>query len=141
MDKNSVTYWLTTCLFCLVLGFSGVAHFGRLDSMVESMTGLGYPVFFMSIIGLAKLLGVAALLAPRLPLLKEWAYAGFAFNLIGAVASHLFVGDPAPEYVPPAALLCIGAASYLLRPASRRLPGVLAWSPGAPLRSAAATSA
>ncbi len=127
-------------LFCSVLGFSGIAHFGRLDDMVESMTALGYPTYFMSILGLAKLLGVAALLAPRLPLLKEWAYAGFAFNLIGAVGSHLFVGDPAVEYLPPFVLLLVGSVSYLARPADRRLPDAPGWAePALAAESARAT--
>ncbi|MGI9432194.1 MAG: DoxX family protein [Myxococcota bacterium] len=131
MDKRSLAYWILTALFCAVLGFSGIAHFGRIEFMVESMTGLGYPVYFMSIIGLAKLLGVVALLVPGQPLLKEWAYAGFAFNLSGAVASHIFVGDPASEFVPPAALLLLGAASYVLRPATRRLAQSPDWLAGA----------
>lgn len=90
--------------------------------MVESMTALGYPVYFMTIIGLAKLLGVVALLVPGQPLLKEWAYAGFTFNLMGVTSTHLFGGDPASEFLPPVVLLFVGAASYLLRPAARRLP-------------------
>lgn len=121
MDKKTVGYWLATGLFCLVLGFSGFAHSTRLSDMVESMTALGYPVYFMTILGIAKILGVLALLAPALPLLKEWAYAGFSFNLLGATATHLFVGDPLAETLPPAILLLIGATSYLLRPTSRRL--------------------
>jgi len=120
---NDKAYWTTTGLFCLVLAFSGFAHFTHLPRMVESMTALGYPTYFMTILGFAKLLGVAALLAPGRPLLKEWAYAGFAFNLAGAVATHLFVGDPVGEYAPPALLLGLLAASHVLRPASRRLPG------------------
>lgn len=130
MDKKNLAYWILTALFCAVLGFSGIAHFGRIEFMVESMTGLGYPVYFMSIIGLAKLLGVVALVLPGQPLLKEWAYAGFAFNLSGAVASHIFVGDPASEFIPPLTLLFVGAASYLLRPAERRLPQTPSWLAG-----------
>ncbi len=121
MKHNPIAYWVTTGLFGLVLGFSGVAHFGQLDSMVASMTALGYPTYFMTIIGLGKLLGVVALLVPRLPLLKEWAYAGFTFNLVGAVATHLFVSDPIGEWLPPLVLLFVGAASYVTRPADRRL--------------------
>lgn len=135
MDKRTLAYWVTTVVFCLVLAFSGIAHFGRIDFMVESMTGLGYPVYFMSIIGLAKLLGVATLIAPGLPLLKEWAYAGFAFNLSGAVASHLFVGDPLSEFAPPAGLLLVATASYLLRPTSRRLSNVPALANAAAVAS------
>jgi hypothetical protein len=122
MQRKTIAYWATTSLFCAVLGFSGVAHTTRLDTLVESMTGLGYPVYVMTIIGIAKLCGVVALLAPGRPLLKEWAYAGFTFNLIGATASHVFVGDPLSETLPPVVLLGLGAASYFLRPRARRLP-------------------
>jgi hypothetical protein len=90
MNRRMLIYWLTTGLFCAVLGFSGFAHFTHLEPMVEAMTKLGYPLYFMTILGSAKLLGVAALLAPGRPLLKEWAYAGFAFNLLGATACHRF---------------------------------------------------
>lgn len=121
MTKNTVAYWATTGLFCLVLGFSGGAHFFHLETMVESMTALGYPTYFMTIIGFAKLLGVVALLAPGLPLIKEWAYAGFCFNLVGAIATHVFVADPIAEWLPPVGLLLMGAASYWLRPSDRRL--------------------
>jgi hypothetical protein len=122
MERKSIVYWATTGLFCAVLGFSGVAHSTRLEPMVEAMTGLGYPLYFMTILGIAKLCGVVALLAPGRPLLKEWAYAGFTFNLTGAAASHLFVGDPLSEFLPPVVLLGLGAASYFLRPDPRRLP-------------------
>ena len=82
---------------------------------------MGFPAFVMTILGAAKLLGVLALLVPSRPLLKEWAYAGFAFNLLGATASHGFVGDPLGETLPPLVVLSVGVASYLLRPASRRI--------------------
>lgn len=114
-------YWGVTILFCLIMGFSGFAHSTHLEMMVESMTALGYPTYFMTILGIAKLAGVATVLAPGLPLLKEWAYAGLSFNLVGAVATHVFVGDPVAESIPPVVVLLLGAASYLLRPASRRL--------------------
>ena len=122
MDARKLGYWIATGLFCAVLGFSGVAHLTHLEFVAESMGALGYPEYFMTILGLAKLLGVVALLAPGRPLLKEWAYAGFAFNLLGATASHVFAGDPMGHTVRPAIVLMICAASYLLRPASRRLP-------------------
>ena len=121
MASRNLAYWIATGLFCTVLGFSGFAHFTHVEFIVESMTELGYPVYVMTIIGAWKLLGVAALLAPRQPLLKEWAYAGFAFNLIGASASHAFVGDPLGVVARPAIILAIGAASYLLRSDDRRL--------------------
>ncbi len=122
MERRIFAYWITTALFCAVLVFSGFAHVTHREPMVEAMTGMGYPLYFMTIIGTAKLLGVAALLAPQRPLLKEWAYAGLAFNLIGATASHGFAGDPLSHAIRPAIILGVGVASYLLRPTSRRLP-------------------
>ena len=74
----------------------------------------------LSLQGTAKLLGVIALLMPGFPLLKEWAYAGFTFDLLGASASHAFVRDPLMETALPLIILGIAAASYVLRPASRR---------------------
>ena len=121
MERRTLAYWITTGLFCAVLGFSGFGHLTHLEAFVEIMTGLGYPQYFMTIIGTWMLLGVATLLAPRLPLLKEWAYAGFTFNLIGATASHVFAGDPLGETIRPSVVLAIGAASYLLRPSDRRI--------------------
>ena len=121
MDRRDIAYWIVTGLFCLALAFSGVTHLFHFEFMVKNMTLLGYPVYVMTIIGSFKLAGVATLLAPRLPLLKEWAYAGFTFNLIGATASHFFSGDPFSHWVRPLLVLGLGTASYLLRPPSRRL--------------------
>jgi hypothetical protein len=122
MERKTLAYWICTGIFCAVLGFSGFSHFTHQDAMVEAMTGFGYPLYFMTIIGLAKLLGTVALLVPGQPLLKEWAYAGLTFNLIGATASHAFSGDELSHTVRPAMILLVGVASYLLRPAGRRLP-------------------
>jgi hypothetical protein len=73
------------------------------------------------VLGGWKLLGAAALLAPRLALLKEWAYAGIAFDLSGAAFSHAAIGHPAAKVAVPAVLLAIAACSWGLRPESRRL--------------------
>ena len=122
MNRKIVAYWSSTVLFCAVVGFSGLAHSSHQESMVEAMTHLGYPLYFMTIIGLAKILGVVAVLAPGRPVLKEWAYAGLCFNLAGATASHAFSGDPLGHTVRPAIVLGLCVASYLLRPDTRRHP-------------------
>lgn len=122
MNVKSIVYWVTTILFCAVLTASGLASVMHTERMVESMTGLGYPLYFLTIIGLAKLLGVVSLLIPANPLLKEWAYAGFTFNLLGASASRVFAGDATSEAIIPIVILFVGALSYLFRPALRRLP-------------------
>ena len=118
MDARALGFWISTALFCAVLGASGVAHFLRLEPIAEAMGVLGYPPYVMTMLGVAKVLGVAAVLAPGLPLLKEWAYAGFSFNLAGASVSHAWAGDP---FGAPAVMLVVGGVSYLLRPESRRL--------------------
>lgn len=80
--------------------------------MVDTMTHLGYPIYFLKILGTAKLLGVAALLYGRFPRLKEWAYAGFTFDLIGAFWSHLSSGDPIYVAIIPLGFLLVLAISY-----------------------------
>ena len=85
------------------------------------MEALGYPVYLMTILGVAKVLGVIALLIPGQPLLKEWAYAGFTFDILVAAASHAFAQDTVQSIIIPLVILTVGAASYVLRPDSRRL--------------------
>lgn len=121
MDKRLLGYWLATGLFCLAMTAGGTMNLLHVDVQKESIRALGYPKYLMTILGTAKVLGVTALLIPGTPMLKEWAYAGFTFDLLGAAASHAFVGDAAMEVVLPLIVLGIASASYLLRPASRRL--------------------
>ena len=85
------------------------------------MTHLGYPAYFMVILGVWKVLGGVVVVAPRLPRLKEWAYAGMLFDLTGAAASHAAVGDPVAKIATPLILMGIVAASWALRPGSRKL--------------------
>lgn len=116
-----VAYWILTLLFCLAMGASGVMNLIRFEDLKESLTALGYPVYLMTILGVAKILGVFALLLPGTPLLKEWAYAGFTFNLLGASASHAFAGDALLEVIVPLVVLAFAIASYWLRPPGRNL--------------------
>ncbi len=120
MNITRGAYWLTTGLFAFALGAGGLADLLYVPAMAESMAHLGYGEVFTRILGAWKVLGVLALLAPGLPRLKEWAYAGFTFSLTGASLSHLGVGDGVPEVLVPLVLLGVAAASYALRPESRR---------------------
>jgi hypothetical protein len=133
MNPKSAIYWGATVLFCLALGAGGAADLALTEDMAQAMDHLGYPAYFARILGAWKLLGVVALLAPGFGRLKEWAYAGFVFNLTGAAASHLFVGDGVGGALPPAVLLTLLAASWALAPASRRL-GERVQLPGAALQ-------
>jgi hypothetical protein len=121
MTRRTLGYWVSTGLFCALFTYGGASHLLRADAVAEGMAQLGYPAYVMTILGVAKLLGVAALLIPGRPLLKEWAYAGFTFDLLGAAASHAFAGDAFAGTLRPLAVLAVGAASYLLRPPARRL--------------------
>ncbi len=97
----------------------------RAPPVVQTIVALGYPAYLASILGVWKLLGAAAIAAPALPRLKEWAYAGVLFDLSGAALSHGLSGDPASKVAVPLVLLAIAAVSWALRPATRRLGDVV----------------
>ena len=82
---------------------------------------LGYPVYILTILGIWKILGTVALLVPKFPLLKEWAYAGFFFIMSGAIYSHVAIGDPLAEILPSLLLLVLTVVSWYFRPADRRI--------------------
>ena len=91
--RNRIIYWIATGLLALGMLQSGIFAVLRTKQWVDLVTSLGYPVYFLTILGVWKILGVIAILVPRFPLLKEWAYAGFFFAMTGAFASHLACGD------------------------------------------------
>lgn len=121
--KKNLPYWITTALFAFALTGSGLMTVTQQPPMVAAYTHLGYPLYFMTILGVSKLVGVATLLAPGLPRLKEWAYAGFAINMSAAVVSHLASGDPVGQATAPIVLLGLALSSWWLRPADRKLAG------------------
>lgn len=121
MNARSAGYWTTTASTALVFLTGGAAYLSRADVPVRGMAELGYPAYFVTILGTWKVLGGLAILAPRLPRLKEWAYAGIAFDLTGAALSHAAMGHPTVKVIVPLVLLGIAAASWALRPASRVL--------------------
>jgi hypothetical protein len=88
---------------------------------VDGIRHLGYPVYLLTIIVVWKILGVIALLAPKFPLVKEWAYAGFFFIMSGAVFSHIAVGDATVELIPSLLLLTLTVLSWYFRPLSRKI--------------------
>jgi uncharacterized membrane protein YphA (DoxX/SURF4 family) len=118
---RTIAYWVTTALTAFVFLSGGAADIVRPDPVLKGMAELGYPAYVCVILGVWKLLGGLAVLAPRFPRLKEWAYAGMLFDLTGASASHVGVGDPMGKVVTPLVILGIVMASWALRPASRTL--------------------
>jgi hypothetical protein len=118
-------YWISTVLLAAVLLLGGVMDVLRAPPVVQTIVALGYPAYLASILGVWKLLGAAAIAAPGLPRLKEWAYAGVLFDLSGAALSHGLSGDPAAKVAVPLVLLGIAAVSWALRPVTRRLGDVV----------------
>ena len=86
--RNKIIYWIATPWLALGMASTGVVQLLHITEEVEMMNKLGYPIYFLTILGIWKLLGVIAILVPKFPLVKEWAYAGFFFAMSGAVFSH-----------------------------------------------------
>ena len=118
---TTAAYWVTTVLLALACILGGSVDVAHPPSAVAFLAHLGYPAYFAPMIGAWKILGGLAVLAPRFPRLKEWAYAGIFFDLTGAAISHAVTGDPAANVIVPLVLVAIGFGSWSLRPASRKL--------------------
>jgi uncharacterized membrane protein YphA (DoxX/SURF4 family) len=115
-----IIYWIATLWLALGMASTGIVQLLRSDVEVARMAHLGYPAYLLTLLGIWKILGVAAVLIPRSPLIKEWAYAGFFFAMSGAAISHIALGDPVSEIFPSLLLLALTVVSWYFRPASRR---------------------
>ena len=120
MKIKPAVYWLSTALIALGMAGSAELCLTRNRKMMKQFAKLGYLQYFPPMLGVFKLLGAVALLAPRMGVLREWAYAGFGFTFIGAAAPHLAEGQE-KEVASPLVALLILAASYVTRSAERRL--------------------
>ena len=89
MKRVNVIYWVSTGLFVALMLTSAIPNITSSEEWVTIITHLGYPTYILPLLGVAKILGIIALVVPGFPRLKEWAYAGFTFDLIGAVYSGL----------------------------------------------------
>lgn len=112
MKTNKIIYWIATAIICLVMGFGGYMDIRQPEEVVKEITHLGYPLYFATMLGVAKLLSVVALLIPKFPRVKEWAYAGITFDLIAAFVSHLASGDEFTESLGPVIFFAITIVSY-----------------------------
>ena len=119
--RNKIIYWIATIWLSLGMLSTAIVQLLKTDEEVGMMTRLGYPVYFLTIIGVWKILGVVAVLIPKFPLLKEWAYAGFFIAMSGAVSSHLISGDEVKEIFGPTLLLILTVISWYFRPAGRKV--------------------
>src|SRR3982751_349485 len=100
MKRTNIFYWIVTGLLAALIAFGAVPDLIKHPEAIKVMEHLGYPVYLLPFLGVAKLLGVIAILVPRFPRLKEWAYAGLFFDLSGALYSHISIRDPASVWAP-----------------------------------------
>jgi uncharacterized membrane protein YphA (DoxX/SURF4 family) len=121
MKTSTIAFWISTIVVCVAFAGSGIANLVHSPHIAADMAHLGYPAYFSTILGAWKVLGGLAIAAPRLPRLKEWAYAGMMFDLSGAAVSRGVSGDGAAGIVPPLFVAALVVASWALRPADRVL--------------------
>lgn len=122
--RNKIIYWISTIWLALGMLSSGIVQLLNVRSETDFIINLGYPVYFLTILGAWKILGVIAVLIPKFPLLKEWTYAGFFFSMSGAIFSHIAVGNSMKEIFPPLLLLTLTVVSWYFRPADRKIVSV-----------------
>jgi len=129
--RNKIIYWIATLWLALGMVSTGLVQLFRMEGEgavappgVYGIKYLGYPVYFLTILGVWKILGVIAVLVPKFPLLKEWAYAGFFFVMSGVMFSHVVVGDGAKDFFGPVLLMVLIVVSYYFRPADRKIISV-----------------
>jgi hypothetical protein len=121
--RNKIIYWIATAWLALGMLSTAAVQLARAKAGaggMDSITHLGYPEYFVTILGAWKISGVIAVLIPKFTLVKEWAYAGFFFAMTGAILSHLACGDAASEFFGPTLLLMLTIASWYFRPAERK---------------------
>lgn len=119
--KNKIIYWIATVWLALGMVSTGIVQLLKMKKEADMMTHLGYPLYFLTMLGIWKMLGVVTVLIPKFPLLKEWAYAGFFFAMTGAVFSHLAIGDSAQEFFGPVLLLILTVTSWYFRPVDKKI--------------------
>ena len=131
--RRKITYWAATGLVAIVPLLAAFAYLTAAPQAVENFRHVGYPQQLRVLLGIAKLAGAIVLLLPRLPTLKEWAYAGFTFMWIAASVAHYLAGDGA-LFLLPVTLIGALAVSYVTRPATRRVsaPPMMAVGGGLP---------
>jgi uncharacterized membrane protein YphA (DoxX/SURF4 family) len=119
--RKKLWYWIITLLLSFSIFSGGLAQAMQLQGVVQGFKPLGYPAYFISVIGVWKILGVIAILIPGYPLVKEWAYAGIFFVMTGAVISHIASNDIHAQIIAPFILAIFTVLSWYLRPADRKI--------------------
>jgi hypothetical protein len=123
MNGRTISYWMVTGLMAAFMILSAIPDVARSEVAVTAFTHLGYPIYLLPFIGIAKIAGVAVVLLPSMGRVKEWAYAGLTFDLTGALYSHLSVGDPAGVWIFAVIGLILVTGSYFFG-GSRHAPAL-----------------
>ncbi|MBS1496998.1 MAG: DoxX family protein [Bacteroidetes bacterium] len=121
--RNKIIYWIATIWLALGMVATGAGQLFKIKNGqggADMISHLGYPQYLLMLLGVWKLLGAIAILIPKYPLLKEWAYAGFFFIMSGAIVSHIAVKDSFVEILPGTFLLILTLISWYFRPANRK---------------------
>jgi len=122
MEKRKlIWYWIITGLLSFFMFGGGLAQALQVKGVVDGFKPLGYPTYFISLIGVWKVLGVIAILVPKFKLLKEWAYAGLFFAMTGAVISHIASNNVSVQIIAPVVFAIFTVLSWYLRPADRKI--------------------
>lgn len=120
---GKITYWIATVWLALGMLSTGAVQLLKAkegQGGLDMITHLGYPAYLLTLLGIGKILGVTAILIPKFPFLKEWAYAGFFFMMVGAIFSHTVSGDHFSEIIPSLLLLVLTIVSWYFRPLNRK---------------------
>ena len=121
MRTKKIIYWIATIWLSLGMLSTGIVQLLQMEQDRVRMAFLQYPVYLLTLLGIWKIAGVIAVLIPKFPILKEWAYAGFFFAMSGAAFSHIVSGSPLSEIFPSILLLVLTVVSWYFRPAERRI--------------------
>jgi hypothetical protein len=119
--RNRIIYWVATVWLALGMLSTGFVQLIKMEDEVNRLSQLGYEDYILTLLGIWKILGVVAILIPKFPLLKEWAYAGFFFIMSGALFSHVAMGSDVKDFFGPALLLVLTVVSWYFRPSERKL--------------------
>ena len=113
VNRSAVLYWTITGVMAVFMFMASIPDLLQANQAIAIFTHLGYPLYLLRFLGAAKCLGVITILAPGVPRLKEWAFAGLIFDLLGALYSHLSVGDSISVWLFPVLGLTLVAGAYL----------------------------
>ena len=121
MEKRKIiAYWIATGLLCFSM-LGGIGQLFQVKQVVDGFAPLGYPLYFISIIGFWKVMAIIAIIIPKYPLVKEWAYAGVFFAMTGASISHIAVHDATFHIIVPLVIAGLAICSWYLRPSDRKI--------------------